>query len=63
MAVIGGELYVVDNTGDELWKIDHTDPDRTTGGFGLVGDSPDWSVIPIGSSSHWWRAIRCGQQR
>ena len=35
-----GSLYVVDNTGDELWRINPDDPDDESGDFGEVGTLP-----------------------
>ena len=38
---IGTDIYVAnDGTTKELWKIDQSDPSKTTGGYGKIGDLP-----------------------
>ena len=50
LATIPTELYVLDNTGDELWRINPSDPDDVTGDFGLVGDLPAGLTTPAGAA-------------
>ena len=40
------ELYLVDNSGNELWRINPSDPDDTSGDFGEVGDLPATLTTP-----------------
>ena len=57
--IIGGVLYVADSTGDELFKIDHTDPGTNHWRIRAGWRVPDWAVLPQWHGGHWWRAIRC----
>ena len=52
MASHKGRLYIADSSGDELFDIDETDPDSTTGAYGKVGDLPSGLSSPQGMTSH-----------
>ena len=41
-----GSLYVTDNTGDELWRINPANPSDDSGDFGLLGAFPSGLSSP-----------------
>ena len=45
-------LYLIDNTGDELWLINPTDPGDESGDFGLVGEFATGLSVPFSMTSH-----------
>lgn len=41
-------MFCVDNTGDELWRINPADPGDVSGDYGLVGALPSGLTGPLG---------------
>ena len=50
LASVPIELYVTDNNGDELYRVNADDPDDETGDFGMVGDLPTGLTSPSGAA-------------
>ena len=47
-----GNLYIVDQDDDELYRINPANPDDTSGAFGLVGSLPSGLTSSYGMTSH-----------
>ena len=46
------DLWVIDSSGDDLWRIDPLDPGRVTDGYGRVGAFPTALTTATGITSH-----------
>ena len=46
------DLWVIDSSGDDLWRIDPANPSRATDGYGRVGGFPTGLTTATGITSH-----------